>query len=86
MPGGEHRAAARHLFREELAASFDLLAAAPLCGRSYPHPSIEGIRRLLLRSTRFHVYYTVQLDTVLVLTVWSAFRGSGPDLGALRSP
>ena len=52
-------------------------------GRSYAHSTVKNVRRVLLRSTRYHVYYVVLTDTVVVLTVWSAVRGSGPDLTSL---
>jgi plasmid stabilization system protein ParE len=74
------RPAAPNLFAEELAAAFELLASVPKAGRRYRHPRIPGIRRILLRSTRYHVYYKHHEDTVIVLVVWSGVRGSGPAL------
>ena len=76
----ENRTAAPNLFSEELAAAFDLLEGIPNMGRRYSHPTAKNVRRILLRSTRHHVYYVVLEDTVVVLAVWSAVRGSGPDL------
>ena len=76
----QHRPAAPGLFVEELAACFDLLASAPYAGRRYAHPRIRDIRRMLLRSTGYHVYYTVRDEAVVVLAVWNASRGAGPDL------
>ena len=76
----ENRSAAPSLFSEELAAIFELLESVPHIGRSYRHPTVENVRRVLLRSTRYHVYYVVHDDAVIVLAVWSAVRGSGPDL------
>jgi hypothetical protein len=35
---------------------------------------------LLLKATRYHVFYTVTSDEIRVLAVWSAVRRSGPDL------
>ena len=78
-----NRLAAPALFVEELSAGLDLLARAPLVGRSYPHQIVRGVRRLLLRSTRFHVYYQLTDKTVVVLAVWHANRGAGPDLATL---
>lgn len=79
----ENRPAAPNLFVEELAAAFELLRAAPYVGRRFPHPEIPNIRRLLLRATRYHVYYKVESEAIVVLTVWSAVRGIGPDLKQL---
>ncbi len=39
-----------------------------------------GVRRLLLRATRYHVYYRVRDETLEVLAVWHATRGTGPGL------
>ncbi len=74
------RTAAPNLFAEELAAAFSLLSGAPRAGRPYPHPTVAGIRRVLLRSSRYHVYYKIHKDSVVVLAVWSAVRGIGPKL------
>jgi plasmid stabilization system protein ParE len=51
----KERTAAPHLFSEELAAVFNLLAAAPEAGRRYRHPTVVDVRRILLRSTRYHL-------------------------------
>ena len=77
----ENRAAAPDLFVDELAVVLALLTALPLVGKRYPHPTVPGVRRLLLRKTRYHLYYCMVAETVLVLSIWSAVRGTGPDLG-----
>lgn len=74
------RPAAPGLFCEELAAAFSLLAGAPQIGRRYPHAAVPEVRRILLRSSRYHVYYRIHGEDVAVLVVWSAVRGSGPEL------
>jgi plasmid stabilization system protein ParE len=76
----ENRTAAPDLFAEELAAALSLLARAPRLGRRYTHPTVNGVRRVLMRSTRYHLYYIIHADTVLVLSVWSGQRGAGPIL------
>ena len=50
------RSAAPDLFSEELAAAFALFRGAPQAGRRYSHPTVPEIRRVLLRSSRYHVY------------------------------
>ena len=75
----EHRDKAPDLFEQELSLAFRTLAVAPGVGKRYPHPA-EQIRRVLLRSTRHHVYYVERDDRVVVLAVWGAVKGSGPDL------
>lgn len=76
----KERTAAPNLFSEELASAIALLAGAPQAGRRYPHPTVASVRRILLRSTRYHVYYRIHQDDVVILALWSAVRGSGPEL------
>ena len=52
----------------------------PQAAREYPHPTVPGVRRALLRASRYHVYYVLTDDVVIVLAVWSAVRGAGPSL------
>ena len=79
-----NRPSAPGLFADELASALATLAEAPLIGRriEYGDEAVQ-LRRVLLRSTRFHVYYAFKDDTVRVLAVWSAIRGRGPDLTQL---
>ena len=76
-----NRPAAPDLFTEELAHCFVVLAQAPMIGKSYRrHASVPGIRRVLLRATRYHVYYVPRTDAVAVLAVWHSQRGQLPSL------
>ena len=77
-----NRPAARDLFVDELAASFDIIGQAPHIGRLYRQSPVFGARRVLLKRTRYHVYYVVRADEVRVLAVWHAQRGVGPPLRA----
>ena len=79
----EHRDKAPDLFEQELAVAFRTIGIAPLAGKRSPHPEIDGVRRLLMRATRNHVYYVVQQDYVLVLAVWGAIKGAGPELSVI---
>ena len=76
----DNRDRAPDLFEQELSLAFRMLSTEPGVGKRYPHPGAE-VRRLLLRSTRNHVYYVEQDDRVVVVAVWGAIKGSGPDLG-----
>ncbi len=76
-----NRPAAPDLFAEELANCFVLLEQAPKIGRPYRrHLSSLGLRRVLLRATRYHVYYVPRADAVAVLAVWHSQRGQLPPL------
>lgn len=72
------------LFTDELEAAFELLSVAPKAGRLWPDASEPGIRRYMLKTTHYHLYYREEEDHVRVLAVWGGPRGLGPDLG--RSP
>jgi plasmid stabilization system protein ParE len=78
-----NRPAAPHLFIEELADAVAALEFAPEVGRRYPHPEVKGVRRLLLRATRHHVYYVSTTDAVVILAIWGSVKGSGPDLTSI---
>ena len=78
----ENRLAAPDLFLSELTESFDISAGAPQIGRLYRKSPLRNARRLLLKQTRYHVYYVTMADEVRVLAVWHAQRGVGPPLRA----
>lgn len=75
-----NRPAAPDLFLSELAASFDMIGHTPHIGRLYRQSLIVDTRRILLKGTRYHVYYVASTDDVRVLAVWHAQRGVGPPL------
>lgn len=50
----------------------------PGAGTLYPEARIAALRRLYLRSTSSHLYYTFDRDVVVILAFWHARRGSGP--------
>ena len=77
-----NRRSSPDLLLEELSASFDIMAEAPQVGRPYRQSPIPGTRRVLLKRTRYHVYYVPRTDEVRVLMVWHAQRGVGPLLRA----
>lgn len=79
----ENRSAAPDLFLSELTESFDIIAGAPQIGRLYRKSPLRNARRLLLKQTRYHVYYVTMPGEVRVLAVWHAQRGVGPPLRAL---
>ena len=77
-----NRPAAPDLFLAELAASFEIIGNAPHIGRLYRQSPIAGTRRILLKRTRYHVYYVASSEEVRVLAIWYARRGLGPPLRA----
>ena len=79
----ENRPSSPGLFAEELAEAFSMIEFAPEAGRRYAHSEVKGVRRLLLRSTRHHVYYVATGDAAVILAVWGSIKGAGPDLTRL---
>lgn len=75
-----NRATAPDLFLDELADAFALIEAAPELGRPWTSSEVPGVRRVVMRATRYHVYYRIDGDDVVILAVWSAVRGRGPRL------
>ena len=76
----QNRPSAVDLFQQELDDAVDMLRLLPEVGLRYPYQKIKGLRRLLLRATRYHVYYVFDGSLVTIVSVWSAVRGRGPDL------
>ncbi len=79
----ENRPASPDLFAQELAAAIALIETWPMVGRARRHLGVPGLRRVVMRSTRYHVYYAPAGEgRLFVLAVWSAVRRRGPNLRA----
>ena len=76
----ENRSSAPGLFVDELTAAFDVIGHTPKIGRLYRQSPVRGTRRILLKGSRYHVYYVPRTEDVRVLAVWHAQRGAGPSL------
>ena len=68
------------LFSSELASAFSTLETAPRTGKPYRRGKLNGVRRILLPTSRNHVYYLVGTEVVIVLAIWGSVKGSGPNL------
>ncbi len=80
-----NRDAARDLFFDffdELRAAFEIIGHTPHIGRLYRQSPVLSTRRVLLKATRYHVYYIAGPDDVTVLAMWHGRRGVGPPLRA----
>jgi len=77
----EHRDA-NELFVDEFEQTLALLSSTPEIGRAYRRARGKLIQRMLMKSTRFHVYYfhDRENDLVEIHSVWGAVRGRGPAL------
>lgn len=76
------RPSAEGQFDRELSDMLNLLQEAPDIGRRYRRARIPGLRRILLKKSRYHIYYVhdEEQQAVIVLAVWSAVRRRGPSL------
>ncbi len=77
-----NRPKAPGLFAQELTDAVQQLADAPHSGTPYDVPRPAGTRRLLLRRTGYHVYFTVDDGRALVRirAIWHTARGRPPRL------
>lgn len=67
-----------NLFVEELAEAFQQLCLSPGIGTPFPNRWIPDLRRYLLRTARYHVYYVYSDTRVVVVSVWGAVRKKPP--------
>ena len=69
-------------FATDLEAAFQLIEALPSAREPVSHPSISGLRRVLLGTTQYFLYYTSSptTRTVEVLALWHTNRGEAPKL------
>jgi plasmid stabilization system protein ParE len=75
-----NRPSAPDLFITELERMLAAVAMMPTLGTPARSQRAQGVHRILLRKTRYHVYYRTRGDTLEVLAVWHAVRGAGPGL------
>jgi plasmid stabilization system protein ParE len=81
-----NRPAATHLFEQEFAAAIETLSTHPWVGARVRRGRVKELRRVLLRSARYHVYYLATDEAVFVLAIWSAVGGGGPPISVLAPP
>jgi hypothetical protein len=77
----ENRDKAPDLLVAEFIEAIEVLRENPSLGAEYQNDELEDAKRYLLRRTRFHVYYVVRDEVLVVAAIWSAIRGHGPPLG-----
>jgi plasmid stabilization system protein ParE len=76
-----NRLAAPDLFQRELETTVAAVASSPLLGTISPDDEFRDVRRVLMRRTRYHVYYRTIGEVLEVLAIWHTARGEGPTLG-----
>jgi plasmid stabilization system protein ParE len=77
----QHRPSAPGVFERELSSALERLRATPGLGVPYERARLDAVvRRVLLRTTRHHLYYAHDGEDLAVLAIWGAERGHGPRL------
>jgi plasmid stabilization system protein ParE len=78
----ENRPAAPDLFAREFRGTLDEIRMMPGAGIAWPTLRRPTLRRILMPRTENHVYFRVdeKTQTVHVLVVWGAPRGTTPRL------
>ena len=80
----ENRLAAPDLFFSELQHALSLIASPHYVGPRFVNRRYPGMRRYLMRSTRYHVYYQPRGKDIVVVAVWGAVRGVTPGFAHRR--
>jgi plasmid stabilization system protein ParE len=75
-----NRLSAPLALRDDLKGAFTLLLRQPGAGAKVANARLPSVRRLHLGRVRYFVYYRVQGDDLLILTVWHASRRPVPAL------
>lgn len=76
-----NRPAAPDLFEQELDAALERIGSRPNAGTLYEQGNLEAaVRRVLLPKTKNHVYYAVEGDEIVVVSIWGAPKQRGPKL------
>ena len=75
-----NRPAAPEALAFELDRAFQLIRMRPAIGPRALSARLPRVRRFHLSLVRYHVYYRVQGDVVVVLALWHTSRGSAPDI------
>jgi plasmid stabilization system protein ParE len=77
-----NREAAPSALADDLETAFELIAAQPGIGARARNAKKEGVRRLLLSRTGYHLYYQVNAEAgrVEVLAPWHSRRGREPSV------
>jgi plasmid stabilization system protein ParE len=76
----KNRPAAPELFDIELSGALSALTTTPVMGKPYEVDVGFPVRRVLLKKTASHVYFGINGDELVVLSIWGARRRRGPKL------
>lgn len=66
------------VFAEELKRALEVVSRLPGAGWRYVQSPIPGVRRVYLRRTNLHVYYTFDDHQILIRAVWGSSTRARP--------
>ncbi len=76
-----NRPAAPSAFERELNATLERIRVSPSSGVLHEQGDLDvPVRRVLMPRTRHHLYYTLDGEDLVILSVWGAQRARGPSL------
>jgi hypothetical protein len=76
-----NRPKAPDLFERELDSALERIRTDPHVGMLYEQGNFEApVRRVLMPKTKNHVYWAVEGDEVVVVSIWGARKRRGPKL------
>lgn len=70
------------VFANELERVIEILSKLPGVGSDYSASPVPGVRRVYLRRSSVHVYYSFDDREVLIRAVWSARLEHGPEIAS----
>jgi len=73
-----NRPAAPDAIRVDFEEAVALLSHQPGVGATSRTRRYPDLRRIYLSRIRYHVYYQVKLDKIVIVAFWHASRGRGP--------
>ncbi len=76
----ENRPDSPDLFDKEIADAIEKIRRRPTAGTVVPASFPEEVRKVRLRKTKNHVYFTVHEGEIVILSVWGATKEHGPKL------
>jgi plasmid stabilization system protein ParE len=78
----ENRDRAPDLLADELERALETLLILPVSGKLYGVHDGVPLRRVPLKKTRCHLYYSVEDDEIVIHFVWGARKRTGPPLAS----
>ena len=74
----QNRPGAPDAIRVDFQEGLALLSRQPGVGAKSSTGRYPNLRRMYLSRVRYHIYYEVQRDAILILAFWHASRGGKP--------